>query len=257
MTTSSESSPSNINGFEVVPFNLNKTAGGRYNYLYFSKRRDRGIAPVVDATVIAFNSAYSNSKFGNWHVVVSDLNAGANRVGMCIYLLYKTCNVPLGVTTHTMFPPSGTETKGEMGYVTGLEVVAANGKCDDPVAAGLLSQDLNEGSRGSYIYLGVKKGPRSMALTGFRFTSRSGIVPDLTDGWEVVPCDLNRGAGGNFNYLYFTRDKASGAPITELSLLATDKAVSTAPSGYELFEADLNQNARRTGKHIYCIYKRE
>jgi hypothetical protein len=77
--------------------------------------------------------------------------------------------------------------------------------------------DLNTGAGGDYIFLCLKWGSdRGTAIynVGIQVTAQGRDpainCPSPTTGWYIGSNDLNKGAGGNFLYLCFTRTGAAG-----------------------------------------------
>ncbi|WP_420751930.1 MAC/perforin domain-containing protein [Rhodococcus sp. O3] len=83
-----------------------------------------------------------------------------------------------------------------------------------------------------------------------------GIAPPA--GFEKIPVDLNRGAGGDFIFLCMqklTRARLSQAGINPITGLKVVYGKNTpAPAGYEKIDVDLNKGAG--GEFVYLSYKR-
>lgn len=68
-----------------------------------------------------------------------------------------------------------------------------------------------------------------------------------------VDVDLNKGAGGDYIYLCFTRNPDwPGTPVTDIYVWSGNSANPYFPLGYILLNVDLNKGAG--GKHIYLSY---
>jgi hypothetical protein len=74
-------------------------------------------------------------------------------------------------------------------------------------------------------------------------------------GYEKIPYDLNKGAGGDFIYACIRKEPVnvikygSIRPVTDLKVVMGDSASVGAPAGYEKVPVDLNRGAG--GKYIY------
>ncbi len=151
----------------------------------------------------------------------------------------------------------------------------------------LLSTDMNKGVTGSrYIYLGYQRSYDSdaaitdiMAVRSSKKTSNDFLVKwvaghylyDSKNGEQWIPgkfviyyraadgLDFNKGAGGDYIYLYYTRDSSVASPITDL-------VVTTGKNNYNMdgyisvkFDdgsvADMNKKAG--GDYIYLLARHE
>jgi hypothetical protein len=72
-------------------------------------------------------------------------------------------------------------------------------------------------------------------------------------GYEKIDKDLNKGAGGNYIYLYYSK-RTDLEPITSLYVAVGDSSNVTVPEGYTKIDSDLNKGAG--GKYIYLCYTR-
>ncbi|WPC72667.1 MACPF domain-containing protein [Vibrio porteresiae] len=86
----------------------------------------------------------------------------------------------------------------------------------------------------------------------------STIVPPL--GYTKIPNDLNKGAGGKFIYLCYSKytpkstyDHNMPDCISDITTIVGENA--SAPDGYTKIDIDLNMGAG--GKYIYLCYKKE
>lgn len=129
----------------------------------------------------------------------------------------------------------------------------------NPTADGyyLIPQDLNEGAGGDFIYVLFKYGwdtdTDPAPITGMRVVNAS--MGDVALPGDIKPagfCDLNRGAGGDYIYLYFSR----GGPnaLRSIATKDTDHAryYYSVPSGivqadggraYAWIDRELNRSA--------------
>lgn len=134
------------------------------------------------------------------------------------------------------------------------------------------TQDLNEGAGGDYIYLLYKldsneEGINYGYVTDFYVSNEEGIAPDtrVIDGrvYYLVPYegetdfvsskgDLNRGAGGDYIHLYYTKDFFPDNRVVT-DILFKDKAQSGAvgvnggTDGYDF-------NTKAGGEYIYMYF---
>ncbi|MEL6831608.1 MAG: hypothetical protein AAFP77_01390 [Bacteroidota bacterium] len=84
---------------------------------------------------------------------------------------------------------------------------------------------------------------------------------DVPNGYEMLPLDLNAGAGGNDIFLCYTRDPNEGDPITDI--VVNDD--SDTPDGYNNISHDssddgpydLNKGAGGATAYIYMFFTRE
>ncbi len=84
----------------------------------------------------------------------------------------------------------------------------------------------------------------------------SGKNSNAPKGFEKIPVDLNKGAGGDYLYLCYKKEEAT-AGIIDILVLHDKKADgkgTECPAGYEKIGADLNKKAG--GEFIYLAYKK-
>lgn len=113
----------------------------------------------------------------------------------------------------------------------------------------LIDVDLNKGcgSDTDDIYMSYSKDPGQGApITGITVVEGS-TLPPL--GYTKSGKDLNRGAGGAYLYVCYTRQP--GAPITDLCVTLGDQKM---PPGWHKIPLDLNKGAG--GDYIYLWYKK-
>jgi len=130
---------------------------------------------------------------------------------------------------------------GVQNYVKNI-YISADSK-DANARAGLQTQttdaltsilkDLNSGAKGDYIYLGYTLTPdNTQGITGLIMDNKSGSKPPATVNYSgvtytLINVDLNAGAGGDFIWLYYTKDSRAGKPITNLFVqIGTDTSIS-------------------------------
>ena len=70
-------------------------------------------------------------------------------------------------------------------------------------------------------------------------------------GYVKIPVDLNKGAGGEYVYICYSRT-ASGPPITNVQVFAGSSSSFPIQNGYTKINKDLNKGAG--GKYIYLCY---
>ncbi len=84
----------------------------------------------------------------------------------------------------------------------------------------------------------------------------SGKNSNAPKGFEKIPVDLNKGAGGDYLYLCYKKEEAT-AGIIDILVLHDKKADgkgTECPAGYEKIGADLNKKAG--GEFIFLAYKK-
>ncbi len=136
----------------------------------------------------------------------------------------------------------------------------------------IIDRDLNDGAGGDYVYMGYKTTTDpSKAITGILFRVGENPPDRITDNGKAYfylvgkgetntaseggYIDLNAKAGGDYIYMYVTRDPGYGAPLTAITVdensSKTGYETATNNSGSVI---DLNQGAG--GKYLYLHYKR-
>ena len=136
----------------------------------------------------------------------------------------------------------------------------------------IIDRDLNDGAGGDYVYMGYKTTTDpTKAITGIVFCvggsppdsiTYDGATFNLVGGKNEANTakeggyiDLNASAGGDYIYMYVTRDPNYNAPLTEIivneSQLTAGYNDGNNTSGKLI---DLNQDAG--GKYLYLHYKR-
>jgi hypothetical protein len=71
-------------------------------------------------------------------------------------------------------------------------------------------------------------------------------------GYEKIPSDLNKGAGGDFIYLAFRT--AAGPPITGLFVVSQNVAGAQPPAGYRPVEPQIDLNKGAGGRYLYLCF---
>ena len=158
----------------------------------------------------------------------------------------------------------------EDSYITDIAVASdknqnvAKAKC--PPGYTLIDADLNKGAGGDFIYFCVKRGKRANAITNI-------ICESLTSGKSAATlnvthvgksatytrngADLNKGAGGRFIYLLYTKS-ASYNPIRNITVYMNGETLPAEWNNTVRYVnttemADLNKSAG--GRYIYVAYK--
>ncbi|NEP23726.1 MULTISPECIES: hypothetical protein [Moorena] len=114
-----------------------------------------------------------------------------------------------------------------------------------------ISQDLNQGSGGNYIYLCYDRGGTT-PITDLRVTSSGSAGNICGSGWKWINKDLNKGAKGD--YIYFCYRTDGNSPIKEIKFTSRSSAGNVCGSGWEWINKDLNKGAG--GKYIYTCYQK-
>lgn len=135
---------------------------------------------------------------GGYTFLGTDLNQGAG--GDYIYLAYKLDSTITNASPDTV--------------ITNLTLLDGNGAAT-PAGYTKMNLDLNQGAMGDYIYLAYKRGPArdstsfANAISNIQIQVGQGAPPF---NWELVTwsgtanaADVNRGAGGDYIFIKFTR----------------------------------------------------
>ncbi|MFJ9446808.1 hypothetical protein ACIRRH_33860 [Kitasatospora sp. NPDC101235] len=72
-------------------------------------------------------------------------------------------------------------------------------------------------------------------------------------GWELIPFDLNSGAGGAYLYLVYEKH-LQDRPITGLRILKNDERP---PTGYQTLPVDLNKGVKNESTSLFLAVTRE
>lgn len=124
-----------------------------------------------------------------------------------------------------------------------------------------ISYDLNKGAGGDYIYACVRKEPVNVIkyqcispVADLKVVIGDSASVATPPGYEKIPVDLNRGAGGKYIYLC-KRMGLPGVPdggLRDLTVVGGSNANVVPPYGYRRIDADLNKGAG--GLYIYfCL----
>ena len=149
-------------------------------------------------------------------------------------------------------PPKQPPKPDNSAFITDL-YVSSEGSSGNRCPSGMnwISQDLNQGSGGDYIYLCYDRGG-STPITDLRVTSSGSAGNICGSGWERINKDLNKGAGGD--YIYFCYRTDGNSPIKEIKFTSSNSAGNICGSGWKWIDRDLNKQA--DGRYIYTCYKK-
>lgn len=169
--------------------------------------------------------------------------------------------------------------------ITDIKIIHGGSKnISCPAGYTKINKDLNKGVGGDFIYLCYESGGRGLPITNlfveyshrkmssddyFDFDWRFDYWPQLepmkyypfdnNSRWEICAVDLNRGAGGRFIYLHYTKDPDC-TPITDIEVTIGNHKSILCPVGYRKLDwgedytsGDLNKGAG--GPFIFLCYK--
>lgn len=259
-------------GYSKIPFDLNKSAGGKYIYLAYKRG---GKDSITDFYVISGGSSSISAPTG-FTKINRDLNKGAG--GDYIYLCYKKngtnppvldVNVLQAKSTADVHPAPGWTkvgmdlNKGAGGYyqyicyrwsdatpITHLNVITGGSSNREPSPEwARLPGDTNDTAGGDYVYFAYDKKPGTDPITNVIIVYNNDSVPS---GYAKINVDLNKGAGGDYVYACYTRSKRF-APIKDLWLVYGSKDVDP-PAGFVRIPKDLNKGAG--GKYCFLCYRK-
>jgi len=113
--------------------------------------------------------------------------------------------------------------------------------------------DVRAGSGGAYIYPFYQWTSNAAdAITGFTLV-RGGSGASCPAGFNKIHMDLNKGAGGSYNYLCFTKNRGS-SPVTEITFLKFGGSYGGLHwHGWFVHPQDLLESGG--GKYVYVAYK--
>jgi hypothetical protein len=138
----------------------------------------------------------------------------------------------------------------------------------------LVQGDLNEGAGGKFINLEFVKngapinrdtfpvdgsGPITdlrVVVSPFAAVPVNGrlTVPGMPSGFELLPQDLNAGAGGSYVYLIGTRDPKHGKPIKGVKVVSSLTPNPAPPPGFVRLDPEVNVGAG--GKFVHVCIRR-
>lgn len=136
----------------------------------------------------------------------------------------------------------------------------------------IIDRDLNDGAKGDYVYMGYKTTTDpSKAITGIVFRVGENPPPFITyndytfnlvggseesntateGGW----IDLNGAAGGDYIYMYVTRDSGYGAPLISMTV-SENKSEDGYTAGTNTSDDVIDLNQDVGGYYLYLHYQR-
>jgi len=220
-------------GYTRIEEDLNKGAGEDSNYIYLCYKRDADNAPLTDLRVIYGKDAEADKGLIK---ITNDLNKGAGTGSGYVYLTVKHARPYYIADIKVLY---GKDTLAPEGYYR-------------------LPGDLNKGtgsdSENIFLYYKLGKDPKA-AVTDLFIASdenESKAKQKKPEGYDIIEVDLNKGAGGNFIYLCYKKDKAN-IPITDLKILFNDKK---AGYGFIKINNDLNKGSGNDTDYIYLAYRK-
>ncbi len=135
------------------------------------------------------------------------------------------------------------------------------------IEGNILKIDLNKEAGGYFIYLGYKTTTnKSNAITNivadYYSNSKSSDINYKSISYKIIPVDLNKGAKGNFIYLYYTNNTKAGNPLTTIAYQDNKKFKGvTNADGLSAVRCvtdneAMNFNKDAGGDNIYLWFKR-
>ena len=142
--------------------------------------------------------------------------------------------------------------------ITGLDIIYGNSACP-PSGYTKIEKDLNKGAFGEYVYLCYSTdSSEGSPITDIFLASVSnkdyGKNFKPPRNYEVIQKDLNKGAGGRYIYLCYTRE-SSARPIVEVSVIQGDVNVKPPDSSWTRVEQDCSEGATGILNYTFIIYK--
>ena len=115
--------------------------------------------------------------------------------------------------------------------------------------------DLSKGAgmRSEYTYLCYKKNTsdHEAPITGINVFAASSEDFPIQSGYSKVPGDLNKGAGGKYIYVCYTKDE-SLPPICDVTVIYGANRDTYPDAQYVRIDQDCNEGSG--GKYIYICY---
>ena len=112
-----------------------------------------------------------------------------------------------------------------------------------------LIADLGEKSGGDYIFVCYKKG-LGAPVTGLWVTADGTAPVPAGKGFVQIPVDLNRGAGGDTIYLWYTKDPNCSV-LSAITAVYGNSSSIACPAGFAKINVDLNRGAGGDTDYIY------
>lgn len=238
----------------------------RQAYLYICRNKTAFPDPITDIQITQWCS------FGTFEPVLS-------LKGETIYTVKKQSSVNLHVKNAWFESGNFFSFKREGNndrYVS--ELAIRNGGDENKVRSALIeagysvvNKDMNEKAAGDHIYIGCKfTDDKSEAITNLMTIHsaakyNSYAVTDEEHIYQIVAdVDLNKGAAGDYIYLYYTKDARAGAPICELYGSGSVKEHTdtlynhqTVRRLWDFKHSNLNAGTTVFTANIYLVMKRE
>jgi len=170
-------------------------------------------------------------------------------------------------TKYTLIEPSISGPKCSNQVVTDLFIITHTSSDVAhlvPAGYGYIPADLNKGAKGKYIYLAVKMSCVAQNLNTFLWSSpissssifESAIAPFIyvpnSNGYGFPGADLNQGAGGNYIYLYYTRQ--TSLFLEDIYVMTANYGSASCDNGYKK-SSDLNAGCGASTPYIHFCSK--
>ena len=155
-------------------------------------------------------------------------------------------------------------------YITDLYILLSDvSSAAPPWMYTKINVDLNEGAGGKWIFLCYTKESGQSPIRDMKlWAGGRDPSPRINSPWTVVTnsdgygypgADLNKGAGGDWIYLYENRSTSCGAPIKSIAIISTSSSSYSPCCGWTIVnriggKVDVNKGAG--GKYIYILYKK-
>ena len=150
---------------------------------------DPGTTYIKGITFVSGTSSVVAAPSDFPNMVNISTNQNAMFGGRYIYLCYQTTNVPAEA-------------------ITGITVTASYRRSVVPNGYTQLTQDLNEGAGGKWIYAWYTTDSRLPPLTDITVVAgASRHTYPVDDTWVRIDQDTNDGAGGDYVYICYKRDR--------------------------------------------------
>ena len=228
-------------GYKKLATDLNKGAGGKFIYLWYTTTKNKKEA-IVDLRISSAGwpaADAQNAHYPGYTRIGYDLNKGAG--GHYIYLWYRKSSTGKGAIQELRIDSLGYEQPdiNEKDWYT----AKANQEYEG-------ISNLNEKAGGNYIYLRFKAPEREQFYI-------KDIVFYEKSGYEKINVDLNKDAGGSYIYLWYSTTTNPNEAITDLRISSAKKdknAKNSGYTGYTRIDKDLNKGAG--GHYIYLWYRK-
>jgi hypothetical protein len=171
-------------------------------------------------------------------------------------------------TKYTLIEPSSSLPKclNQDLFVTDLFIITHTGSDVAhlvPAGYGYIPADLNKGAKGKHIYLAVQRScvAKNLQTYLWSFSSRPSIgeyfLPQATyvpnsKGYGFPGADLNEGAGGNYIYLFYTRQ--TSLFLKDIYVMTANYKGASCDNGY-IKSYDLNGGCGASTPYIHFCSK--